>query len=73
MTAEVPLPEDSKRNKDLHSKFPEIPVSELLINDYMCALKRGGAWIQGRIYLTKLRVAFHSSILGIIHRVRVLD
>ncbi|KAJ3321604.1 hypothetical protein HDV06_004019 [Boothiomyces sp. JEL0866] len=64
-----PLKENSRRNKDLHYRFPEISKSELLIDDYLCALKRGAGLAQGRIYMTHRRICFHSSILGITHRV----
>ncbi|KAL2916938.1 hypothetical protein HK105_203370 [Polyrhizophydium stewartii] len=58
-----------RRNKDLHAKFPEIPESELLIDDYICALSRGPVPIQGRLYLTHRRLCFYSAILGTVHRV----
>ena len=49
---------DTKRNKELHQKFPEILASgnfmkmqseilELLIENYVCALCRGAKLIQG--------------------------
>ncbi len=31
---------DSKRNKELHQRFPEIQKGELLLDDYICALGR---------------------------------
>lgn len=60
---------DSKRNKELHQRFPEISASELLIENYVCALGRGAKLIQGRIFITSKRTCFYSGILGMTMRI----
>ncbi|KAJ3360116.1 hypothetical protein HDU91_004706 [Kappamyces sp. JEL0680] len=63
-----PQAETSKRNIELHKRFPEIAKEEILIEDYICALGRGATLVQGRIYMTRRRCCFYSSMLGMIYR-----
>ncbi|KAI9502521.1 hypothetical protein BX070DRAFT_226305 [Coemansia spiralis] len=52
-----------KRNADFHMLFRNIPINELLIDDYGCALQRD-ILVQGRLYLTENYVCFYSNIFG---------
>ncbi|KAI8325049.1 hypothetical protein GQ54DRAFT_308647 [Martensiomyces pterosporus] len=52
-----------KRNADFHTLFRSIPINELLIDDYGCALQRD-ILVQGRLYLTENFVCFYSNIFG---------
>ncbi|KAJ2685717.1 hypothetical protein IWW39_004103 [Coemansia spiralis] len=52
-----------KRNADFHMLFRHIPINELLIDDYGCALQRD-ILVQGRLYLTEDFVCFYSNIFG---------
>ncbi|KAJ1678138.1 hypothetical protein EV182_004693, partial [Spiromyces aspiralis] len=52
-----------KRNADFHMLFRELPINELLIDDYGCALQRD-ILVQGRLYLTENHVCFYSNIFG---------
>ncbi|KAJ1763173.1 hypothetical protein LPJ58_000110 [Coemansia sp. RSA 1591] len=52
-----------KRNADFHLLFRNIPINELLIDDYGCALQRD-ILVQGRLYLTENFVCFYSNIFG---------
>ncbi|ORX70859.1 GRAM-domain-containing protein [Linderina pennispora] len=52
-----------KRNADFHTLFRNIPINELLIDDYGCALQRD-ILVQGRLYLTENFVCFYSNIFG---------
>ncbi|KAJ2489217.1 hypothetical protein IWW47_005285, partial [Coemansia sp. RSA 2052] len=52
-----------KRNADFHMLFRNIPINELLIDDYGCALQRE-ILVQGRLYLTENFVCFYSNIFG---------
>ncbi|KAJ2746363.1 hypothetical protein GGI20_001423 [Coemansia sp. BCRC 34301] len=52
-----------KRNADFHMLFRNIPINELLIDDYGCALQRD-ILVQGRLYLTENFVSFYSNIFG---------
>ncbi|KAJ2884234.1 hypothetical protein FB639_001998 [Coemansia asiatica] len=52
-----------KRNADFHMLFRNIPINELLIEDYGCALQRD-ILVQGRLYLTENFVCFYSNIFG---------
>ncbi|KAJ1936123.1 hypothetical protein GGF37_005734, partial [Kickxella alabastrina] len=52
-----------KRNTDFHMLFRNIPINELLIDDYGCALQRD-ILVQGRLYLTENFVCFYSNIFG---------
>ncbi|KAJ2671271.1 hypothetical protein IWW42_003533 [Coemansia sp. RSA 1085] len=52
-----------RRNADFHALFRNIPINELLIDDYGCALQRD-ILVQGRLYLTENFVCFYSNIFG---------
>ncbi|KAI0981464.1 hypothetical protein GJ496_000971 [Pomphorhynchus laevis] len=52
-----------KRATDFHRLFPEIPISELLIVDYSCALQRE-IFAHGRMYISSLYICFYSNIMG---------
>ncbi|KAJ2163023.1 hypothetical protein GGF46_000209 [Coemansia sp. RSA 552] len=52
-----------KRNTDFHTLFRNIPINELLIDDFGCALQRD-ILVQGRLYLTENYVSFYSNIFG---------
>ena len=59
----------SKRNKELHFRFPEIPNTEKLLHNYICAWGKNGMLLQGRIYVTRHRICFYSSFLNSTNRV----
>ncbi|CAH00404.1 Lam6p [Kluyveromyces lactis] len=52
-----------KRNNDFHQLFPKVPASERLLDDFSSALNREFL-IQGRVYITPMRVCFNSNLLG---------
>ncbi|KAJ2725949.1 hypothetical protein GGI07_000877 [Coemansia sp. Benny D115] len=52
-----------RRNADFHMLFRAIPINELLLDDYGCALQRD-ILVQGRLYLTENYVCFYSNIFG---------
>lgn len=53
----------TKRNTDFHALFPQIPISDRLLDDFSCALNRDFL-IQGRVYITPLHICFNSNLLG---------
>ncbi|ORY41918.1 hypothetical protein BCR33DRAFT_851940 [Rhizoclosmatium globosum] len=67
----TPAPANTKRNKDFHDLFPDIPEEELLLEDWSCAWQRE-VLIQGRMYLTDHHICFNANIFGWTHSL-VLD
>ncbi|GMG21598.1 unnamed protein product [Ambrosiozyma monospora] len=53
-----------KRQDSFHQLFPNIPHTELLIEDFTCAYRKD-ILIQGKLYLSENNVSFHSGILGL--------
>ncbi|SPO40631.1 related to YSP2 - protein involved in programmed cell death [Pseudozyma flocculosa] len=53
----------SKRNKDFHQLFPQVPEDDYLIEDYGCALSRE-ILIHGRLYISENFIAFNANIFG---------
>ncbi|XP_071964690.1 uncharacterized protein [Antedon mediterranea] len=58
------------RNKQFHKHFPDIPVDEIVINSYSCAYVKD-ILLQGRLYVSKNWLCFHSNIFGFETRVTV--
>ncbi|OMJ22093.1 putative membrane protein [Smittium culicis] len=52
-----------KKNANFHLLFRNIPINELLIEDYGCALQRD-ILVQGRLYITNNYLGFYSNIFG---------
>ncbi|KAJ3412761.1 hypothetical protein HDV05_000282 [Chytridiales sp. JEL 0842] len=72
-TPQTPLSESiemSKRSRDLRRLFPSMPATEMLIEDYICALQKsnGLVMVQGKLYVSTTRVSFYSNILGYVHK-----
>ncbi|KAJ9055662.1 hypothetical protein DSO57_1001641 [Entomophthora muscae] len=59
-----------RKNVEFHSLFPGLPLNEILVADYGCALQKG-TLVQGRMYLTKASVSFHSSFFGWVNRISI--
>ncbi|KAI9297185.1 GRAM-domain-containing protein, partial [Neoconidiobolus thromboides FSU 785] len=59
-----------KKNSDFHTLFPTMPLSELLVSDYGCALQKG-TLVQGRLYVTQNFVSFHSNLFGWVNRISI--
>ncbi|GME82539.1 unnamed protein product [Ambrosiozyma monospora] len=53
-----------KRQDSFHQLFPNIPQTEMLIEDFTCAYRKD-ILIQGKLYLSENNVSFHSGILGL--------
>ncbi|XP_033108298.1 GRAM domain-containing protein 2A-like isoform X2 [Anneissia japonica] len=51
------------RNKQFHKHFPNIPADEIVINSYSCAYVKD-ILLQGRLYVSKNWLCFHSNIFG---------
>ncbi|CAG8660062.1 7845_t:CDS:2, partial [Paraglomus occultum] len=52
-----------RRNKDYHTLFKDVPMTEYLINDYGCALQRE-ILAHGRMYISVNHLCFYANILG---------
>ncbi|KAI8055701.1 GRAM domain-containing protein, partial [Syncephalis plumigaleata] len=52
-----------KRNLDFHALFPTIPVGEILVDDYNCAMQKE-ILVQGRLYISERNVCFYANIFG---------
>lgn len=52
-----------KRNQEFHKLFRSLPQSDLLLDDFSCALSRD-ILIQGRMYVSERNICFNSNILG---------
>ncbi|OLY83837.1 putative membrane protein [Smittium mucronatum] len=52
-----------KKNINFHLMFRDVPSNEMLLKDYGCALQKD-ILVQGRIYITNIRVRFYSNIFG---------
>jgi hypothetical protein len=46
-----------------HRLFPQVPLSEKLVESFQCGLSRKKIVRMGRMYLTSLRICFHSSFM----------
>lgn len=53
----------SKKNREFHAVFREIPAEEQLLGDFSCALSRE-ILVQGKMYLSQNYICFNSNILG---------
>jgi hypothetical protein len=47
-----------------HKLFPQVPLNEKLVESYQCGLSRKKIVRMGRLYLTSLRLCFHSTFLS---------
>ncbi|KAI0244582.1 hypothetical protein L0F63_006593 [Massospora cicadina] len=56
-------PVQKKRNIDFHINFPSLPLDDILIDDWHCALQKD-ILITGRLYVTQERICFHSNLFG---------
>ncbi|OBZ80178.1 putative membrane protein C20F10.07, partial [Choanephora cucurbitarum] len=52
-----------KKNDEFHALFKSVPESDLLIDDYKCALQKE-ILLQGHLYLSEHHVCFKSNIFG---------
>ncbi|OLY83838.1 putative membrane protein [Smittium mucronatum] len=52
-----------KKNANFHLLFRNIPINELLLEDYVCAFQKD-ILIQGRLYVTNNYIGFYSNIFG---------
>ncbi|KAI8331116.1 GRAM domain-containing protein [Blakeslea trispora] len=52
-----------KKNDEFHALFKSVPESDLLIDDYKCALQKD-ILLQGHLYLSEHHVCFKSNIFG---------
>ncbi|KAI9093133.1 hypothetical protein DFS34DRAFT_274427 [Phlyctochytrium arcticum] len=52
-----------RRNSDFHELFPDLPLNDLLVEDYSCAWQKE-VLIQGRMYISQHNISFSSNILG---------
>ncbi|KAG7799891.1 hypothetical protein KL929_000807 [Ogataea haglerorum] len=60
----VKLP-SQKRQDSFHQMFPEIPASEIFIEDYTCAYRKD-VLIHGRMYVSENHISFHSNLIVLI-------
>ncbi|KAJ9069798.1 hypothetical protein DSO57_1014911 [Entomophthora muscae] len=56
-------PVQKKRNIDFHINFPSLPLDDILIEDWHCALQKD-ILVTGRLYVTQERICFHSNLFG---------
>ncbi|KAG7831357.1 hypothetical protein KL920_000877 [Ogataea angusta] len=61
---DIKLP-SQKRQDSFHQMFPEIPPSEIFIEDYTCAYRKD-VLIHGRLYVSENHLSFHSNLIGLI-------
>ncbi|KAI8928789.1 hypothetical protein BC831DRAFT_446586 [Entophlyctis helioformis] len=52
----------AKRNRDLHEIFQDMPVDELLVDDFACAWQKD-VLLQGRIYVTDRSLMFIATLI----------
>ncbi|RKP07592.1 GRAM domain-containing protein, partial [Thamnocephalis sphaerospora] len=52
-----------KRNLDFHALFPKVPMGEILVDDYNCAMQKE-ILMQGRLYISERHICFYSNIFG---------
>lgn len=63
-TEKAPIRKSSrKHNEEFHKLFSNIPKDERLVRFFTCALV-SDILVQGRLFVTSKRVAFHSNIFG---------
>ena len=53
----------AKAQRRLHKLFRHLPGDEVLLADYSCAIQRE-ILVHGRMYITPVRICFHSNIFG---------
>lgn len=56
-------PASKKRNREFHHAFRKIPPTEVLVDDFSCALSKD-ILVQGKMYLSAHYICFNSNILG---------
>lgn len=56
-------PASKKRNREFHHAFRKIPSTEMLVDDFSCALSKD-ILVQGKMYLSAHYICFNSNILG---------
>ncbi|KAK9768438.1 hypothetical protein K7432_000917 [Basidiobolus ranarum] len=59
-----------KKNSDFHNLFKDVPISEILIQDYSCAIQKD-ILIHGRMYVTENYICFYASIFGFVSSIVV--
>ncbi len=57
------MPSYKSRLSTFHSTFLNIPTTEAVVDDFLCALHRD-ILLQGRLYVSVNYIAFYSNILG---------
>ncbi|CAO3643528.1 unnamed protein product [Cunninghamella blakesleeana] len=61
---------DVNKNKEFHQHFKNIPINDILLQDFKCALYKD-VFLHGRLYITKNNVCFKSNILGYVTCVEI--
>ncbi|ORX98240.1 hypothetical protein K493DRAFT_313735 [Basidiobolus meristosporus CBS 931.73] len=59
-----------KRNADFHNLFKNVPLNEILIEDYSCAIQKD-ILVHGRMYITEDYVCFYANIFGFVTNIVV--
>ncbi|KAK9761952.1 hypothetical protein K7432_012743, partial [Basidiobolus ranarum] len=59
-----------KRNADFHNLFKNVPLNEILIEDYSCAIQKD-ILVHGRMYITEDFVCFYANIFGFVTNIVV--
>jgi DNA-binding transcriptional regulator/RsmH inhibitor MraZ len=59
-----PEPQFDRRNDELHALIRSVPPSDVLLDTFPSALQKGELSIQGRVYITQMRICFYSNILN---------
>jgi hypothetical protein len=67
---EIPLVAKQSKNNAFHSLFKQLPLEEMLVEDFSCALQRE-ILVQGRMYLTGAHICFHAAIFGWVTTVKI--
>jgi hypothetical protein len=67
------LNQNKRRNKHMHYHFPDLPVDEVCIADFSCALQRDLLIRHGRLYIGKQFICFHSPIANTRWKIHVSE
>ncbi|KAI9204750.1 uncharacterized protein BJ171DRAFT_474608 [Polychytrium aggregatum] len=59
-----------KKNQDFHDLFLEIPKTELLMEEFICAWQKE-VLIQGKLYISQYHINFYAKLFGWVHSVSI--
>lgn len=59
-----------RKNIDFHALFKELPLDDVLVTDYSCAINKGSLH-HGRLYISTKSVSFYSNIFGWITNISI--